>query len=230
MQLKLRDFLLVNAQALFNPSDTVTIQIFDIDGNDVTPANPGNECSELGGIGTTGIFRWPYANLVTPPDAYAEFVWIMTNQLGDTQIDVDSFTPEDPNTVVHIPFDIDVKKVGINKGDSFETEFRIETNSVDSEVRVEFSDGVTSESTTINKATSNVTGGGIDQVKLIAFDIDGSFVIYRVYLSSAETASFDTTRHLDMKVTLTTPDSKVFTRKYKIPFTETPALTYDTVP
>ena len=229
MELNLKDIESAHAHALFADGDDVTIQLFDVAGLDVTPSNPADECVQ---IGTTGIFRWPYSRLEDIPKVYQEYTWIMTNQSAVVKRDIDSFASF-PLTVFSVPFDVDVSKLSINKGDSFEPEIRVDTNSTGLNVAVEFSDGETSTSTTIYKATSDITDrgdglpGGDDQVKLVAQG--DTFQIFRIFLSGDETVLFDS-RHVDMKITAETNDGKTQTIKKKIPFTQTAAIGFDTVP
>ncbi len=227
MELNLKDIQDAHAQALFADGDTVTIQLYDKDRNDVTPALLADTiCVQFG---TTGIFQWPYANLDSFPTGYEEYTWTMTNQLSIKQIDVDSFASY-PSSFLSIPFDVDLSTEAINKGDSFNPQFRVDTNVPELEVRIEYTD----MTTYIYKATSNVadrgdgSAGGDDQVILAASDIDGAFKIYRAYLSGDETNTFSG-RFVDMKITVTTPDNKTQTKKYKIGFSQTSAIGFDLV-
>lgn len=231
MNLKLKDINESHAQARFNTGDTVNIQLFDKDRIDITPVLSGDRvCVEMG---ASGLFQWPYANLDDTPTEYEEYTWTMTNQLSAIQSDVDTFEDEDPRTFFSVPFDVDVSKLGINKGDSFEPEIRVDTNSQNLNVAVEFSDGKTSDSTTILKATSDIAdrgdgvSGGDDQVKLIAQG--DTFQIFRIFLDGDETATFKS-NFVDMKITAETRDGKIQTIKKKIPFSQTPAIGFDTVP
>ena len=225
MEYSLKDIDGAHARALFSVGDTVTIKIFDKDDVEVTPPNPDNICQAYGELDT---FNWPYSNLSTLPKVFQEYSWIMTNQLGTKKRDVDSFSSF-PKTILMAPFDVDVSTLAINKGDSFEPEIRIDTNSTDLNVAIEFSD----METTIYKATSDITDrgdgdpGGDDQVLLIAQG--DTFQIFRIYLSGDETESFDS-RFVDMKITAETKDGKLQTIKKKIPFTETAAIGFDSVP
>ncbi len=230
MDYKLADISNANARALFSVGDDVTIKIYDKDDTDVTPANPDDECIPYGELDT---FLWPYSNLVTLPTTFQEYSWVMTNGT-EKQRDVDSFAST-PSSVLAIPFDVDLTKESIYKGDSFEPTFRIDSNISDLKVKIEFSDGETSDSTIIYKATSNVTdrgdeeAGADDQVILAAEDISGTFLIYRSFLSGDETALFEG-RFVDMLITVTTPDNKTQTRAYKIGFFVKSAIGFDTVP
>lgn len=224
MDYNLRDIATAHARALFSIGDTVTIKIYDKDDTDVTPAGPNNVCSPYGELDT---FKWPYTNLVNNPTASQEYSWVMTNDT-DKQRDVDLFSAGGA-TFFSVPFDVDVSKLGINKGDSFELEIRVDTNSTDLNVAVEFSD----MDITILKATSDIAdrgdgvAGGDDQVKLVAQG--DTFQIFRIFLSGDETATF-TSNFVDMKITAETKDGKLQTIKKKIPFSQTPALNFDLVP
>lgn len=222
MNLKLKDIATSNAQARFTTGDTVTIkEIFDRNRLDITPALPDDRlCFEFG---TSGLFQWPYANLDDTPTEYEEYTWTMTNQLSAIQSDVDTFEDEDPRTFFSVPFDVDVSKLGINKGDSFEPEIRVDTNSQNLNVAVEFTD----TDVTINKLTKDIVGGSDSQVKLVAQG--DTFQIFRIFLSGDETATF-TSRFVDMKITAETKDGKLQTIKKKIAFSQTPALNFDLVP
>jgi hypothetical protein len=230
MDYNLKDIESANARSLFSVGDTVTIKIYDKDDNDVTPANPDDECTPYGELDT---FLWPYSNLVTLPTEFQEYSWVMTNGTNK-QRDVDSFASL-PDSVLDVPFDVDLSKKSIYKGDSFEPTFRIDSNISDLKVKVWFSDGETSSSTNIYKATANVVdrgdgeAGDDDQVILIAEDISGTFLIYRSFLSGDETAVFEG-RFVDMMITVTTPDDKTQTRAYKIGFFTKSAIGFDTNP
>ena len=231
MDFNLKDIQSAYAQALFTDGDTVTIAVYK-NGSSTPESLTSNVCAQKG---TTGIFEWSYSNLTTPPTIFQQYTWIMTNQSSDQQRDVDSVSPIDPTSVLAVPFDVDLSKESIYKGDSFEPTFRIDSNISDLKVKIEFSDGETSDSTIIYKATSNVTdrgdeeAGADDQVILAAEDISGTFLIYRSFLSGDETALFEG-RFVDMLITVTTPDNKTQTRAYKIGFFEKSAIGFDTVP
>lgn len=228
MEFYLSEFALVSAESKFTIGDTVTIKIYDKDDVDVTPASPNDECYA---IGDGSVFRWDYSNLTTPSE-YQKYLWTMINQSAIEKTDVDVFSAVDSKSVFLIPFDIDVSTLAINKGDAFEPEIRIDTNSLDLNVAVEFSDGETGDSTTIYKATSDISDrgdglpGGDDQVLLVAQG--DTFQIFRIFLSGDETATFES-RFVDMKITAETKDGKIQTTKKKIPFTETSAINFDTV-
>ena len=230
MQRFLKDIENASAQALLNIGDTVNIRMYDKTGSLVTltdslcipfPAPDNNK------------FRWPYSNLDTIPEDFEEYTWIMDNGTGLEESDVDSFSPEDPRCFFSVPFDVDVSTLAINKGDSFEPEIRVDTNALGLNVVVLFSDGETSDSTNIYKATSDVADrgdglpGGDDQVKLVAQG--DTFQIFRIFLSGDETVLFDS-RFVDMKITAETKDGKTQTVKKKIAFTEDPAINFDLVP
>jgi len=228
MNLKLKDINKSNAQARFITGDTVNIlEIFDKDRVNVTPALAGDKvCTEMG---TSGMFQWPYANLDDIPTEYEEYTWTMENQLSAIQSDVDTFEGEDPRCFFSVPFDVDVSKLGINKGDSFEPEIRIDTNSQNLNVAVEFSD----MDVYIYKATSDIAdrgdgvAGGNEQVKLVAQG--DTFQIFRIFLSGDETTTF-TSNFVDMKITAETKDGKTQTVKKKIAFSQTPSIGFDVVP
>lgn len=227
MNYNLKDFQEASAKALFSAGDTVTIKVYDKDDVDVTPDSPDDECTPYGELDT---FKWDYSTLAEIPTTFQEYSWVMINQSGTKKRDADPFSSH-PLAFLSIPFDVDLSTKSINKGDTFEPEFRIDTNVQDLEVRIEFSD----METYIYKGTSNVAdrgdgvAGGIDQVKLTAEDLDGAFQIFKVYLSGDETVTFDS-RYVDMKITATTPDNKTQTIKKKVPFSITPAIGFDTVP
>ncbi len=230
MEYKLKDIETVaHARALFSVGDDVKILIYDKDGTDVTPASPNDECTPYGELDT---FSWPYSNLENIPTESQEYSFIMRNQLDVPQRDVDYFFSS-PATVFLTPFDTDLSKTKINKGDAFEPEIRIDTNTTDLNVVVQFSDGETSASTTIYKATSDVAdrgdgeAGGDDQILLVAQG--DTFQIFRIFLSGDETVLF-ASRFVDMKTTAETNDGKTQTVKKKIPFTETQAINFDLVP
>lgn len=229
MEYNLNDINEARARALFSVGDTVTIKVFDKDGVDVTPDSPDDECTAYGELDT---FEWAYSNLASFPTSFEEYSWIMTNQTSTKQRDVDSFSSS-PATVFLTPFDTDVSTIPINKGDVYEPEIRIDTNTPDLNVVVQFSDGETSTSTTIYKATSDISdrgdgeAGGIDQIKLVAQG--DTFQIFRIFLSGDETVLF-ASRFVDMKITAVINNVKPQTVKKKIPFTETAAINFDLVP
>ena len=219
MEYNIKDAEQVNAQGLFSTDDTVTIQLFNRERVDVTPLSPGEECVE---IGTTGIFQWSYVNLDDLPTEYEEYTFIMTNQTGSKQRDVDVFSIYNP-TVFLVPFEVKIEsEESINKGDAWEPELRLDTNSPDLKVAIELTDG----DTTINKYTANIDQGGDDQVKLLS-EAD-TFQIFRLYLSGEETKSFES-RFLDVKISAQTQSGKTQTTKMKVPFSEIPAISFDMV-
>jgi len=221
MEYKLSDLeSTAHARALFNVGDTVTIQIFDKDGVDVTPASPDNECSPYGELDT---FAWPYANLETAPTEAQEYSWIMTSQSGSKQRDTDYFSSL-PNTIFHIPFEIDIIEFPVFKGDSWEPEIRIDTNAVNLMVAIELTD----MDTTFNFYTSNIEGGGDDQIKLIS-DTE-TYKIYRLFMTPAQTEAF-ASRFMDMTVSAGTQIGQLqTTRKEKIPFQEVSAINFTPLP
>ena len=225
MNFNLSEFSVESAEAKFTIGDVVTIKIYDKDDVDVTPNSPDDECYP---IGDGSIFRWDYSNLTIPTE-YQKYLWTMINQSATERTDVDVFSAVEIKSTLMIPFDIDLSKKSIYKGDSFEPTFRIDSNISALKVQVEFSDGETSTSTIINKATANVVDGGDDQVLLVAEDVSGTFLIYRVFLSGDETATFDS-RFVDIRITVTTPDNKTQTQVYKIGFFEKTAIGFDTNP
>jgi hypothetical protein len=222
MELNLKDIQDAHAQALFANGDTVTIQLFDKERNDVTPALLADTvCVQFG---TTGIFQWPYANLDSFPVGYEEYTWTMTNQLNAKQIDIDSFASI-PSTFLQIPFDINIWEQTVNKADDWQPEFRIDSNSSGLKVSIELTDGTT----TIYKATSNVTdrgdgeAGGDDQILLLA-EMD-TFQYFRLLVSGTETESFGS-RFMDLKISVKTSNDIVQTPtvRKKIGFTEQSAI------
>jgi hypothetical protein len=225
MELKLKDFQSSHAQAKFFADDTVTIQIYDKDRNDITPASPDDECVPFA-VGSN-LFQWPYSNLGNTPATFQEYTWTMTNQDGLEQTDVDVFS-SDPETIFMIPFDVDIEKIDINKGDSWEPVFRVDTTSENLKIGIELADMKTPDydQTIINKYTANITGGGDDQVKLVAQG--DTFQFFRVFLSGDETILFGS-RYIDMKITIETAGGQISTVKKKIPFTQTSAITFDSV-
>ena len=221
MDYKLKDIGDAHARALFSVGDAVTIQIFDKDGTDVTPTSPADECTAYGELDT---FQWPYSNLATLPTVFQEYSWVMTNQSSIKQRDVDSFSAGG-GTFLQIPFDINIFEQNIVKGNDWNPEFRIDSNSSGLKVAIELSD----METYIYKATSNVTdrgdgeAGGDDQILLLS-EMD-TFQYFRLYLSGTETESFDS-RNMDMAITVKTADDIIQTPtvKKKIGFTEFSAI------
>ena len=204
MEYNIKDAAQVNAQGLFATGDTVTIELFNRERADVTPTLVADRaCVEMG---TSGIFQWPYANLDDLPTEYEEYTFIMTSQTGSKQRDVDVFSIYNP-TVFLVPFEIKLEsEESINKGDAWEPELRLDTNSPDLKVAIELTDG----DTTINKYTANIDQGGDDQVKLLS-EAD-TFQIFRLYLSGEETKSFES-RYLDVKISAQTQSGKIQTTK-----------------
>jgi len=228
MNLKLKDIETSHAQAKFTTGDTVNIvELFDQNRLDILPVLSADRvCIEMG---TSAIFQWTYANLDSIPTEFEEYTWTMENQSSLKKSDVDTFEDSDSRSVFLTPFDVDVSKLGINKGDSFEPEIRVDTNSANLNVVVEFSD----TDITILKATSDIAdrGDGVagadDQVIL---DAQGSsYQIFKIFLSGDETETF-TSNFVDMKITAETKDGKTQTIKKKIKFSQTPALNFDLVP
>lgn len=228
MDFNLKDIQNAYAQALFADGDTVTIAVYKT-GSSTPETLTSNVCSQ---IGTTGIYTWSYSNLTTPPSAFEQYTWIMTNLSSIKQRDVDSFSAGG-ETFFSVPFDVDVSTLAINKGDTFEPEIRVDTNSSNLNVAVLFTDGETSSSVNIYKATSDIADrgdglpGGDDQVKLVAQG--DTFQIFRIFLSGDETNTFSG-RFVDMEITAETNDGKTQTIKKKIGFSQTAAIGFDTVP
>ena len=219
MDYNLSDINDAHARALFAIGDTVTIQIFDKDGSDVTPDSPDDECTPYGELDT---FEWPYSNLESLPTSFQEYSWIMTNQTSDKQRDVDSFA-SGPVTIFHIPFEIDIIEFPVFKGDSWEPEIRIDTNAENLMVAVELTD----MDTTFNFYTSNIEGGGDDQILLIADT--ATYKIYRLLMTGTQTGTF-ASRFMDMTVSAGTQIGQLqTTRKEKIPFAEVPAINFSPV-
>lgn len=206
-----------HARGLFAIGDTVTIQIFDKDGTDVTPSGlDEDKCDPYGELDT---FAWPYSNLEDIPTEANEYSWIMKNQLNVPQRDVDYFSSV-RGTIFAIPFEINIIEFPVFKGDSWEPEFRIDTTADNLMVAVELTD----METTVNLYTSNITDGGDDQILLIS-DTE-TYKIYRLFVSPAQTASF-ASRFMDMKVTAGTQIGQLQTAiKEKIPFAETSAISF----
>ena len=216
MDYNLSDISEAHARALFAIGDTVTIQVFDKDGVDVTPASPDDECNPYGELDT---FEWPYSDLETLPTSFEEYSWIMTNLTGSKQRDVDSFASV-PSTIFHIPFEIDITEFPVYKGDSWEPEIRIDTNAENLMVAIELTD----MDTTFNFYTSNIEGGGDDQIKLIS-DTE-TYKIYRLLMTGAQTGTF-ASRFMDMTVSAGTQIGQLqTTRKEKIPFQEVSAINF----
>lgn len=219
MDYKLKDISGAHARALFSIGDDVTIQVFDKDGSDVTPDSPDDECTAYGELDT---FEWSYSNLETLPSEFQEYSWIMTNQASIKQRDVDSFAST-PNTIFHIPFEIDIIEFPVFKGDSWEPEIRIDTDAPDLLVAIELTD----MDTTFNFYTSNIDGGGDDQILLISDT--GTYKIYRLLMTGTQTGTF-ASRFMDMKVSAGTQIGQLqTTRKEKIPFQEVSAINFSPI-
>jgi len=60
--------------AVFNPGDTVTIDIYDLDTD--TKVVSGETCVEVAGTGATGVFKYEFTRAITEKK---EYLWIMTN-------------------------------------------------------------------------------------------------------------------------------------------------------
>ena len=229
MELNLKDISSASAQGLFNVGDTVSIVLYKSD-QTLEPLDSA-VCDPFPSP-NNDMFQWNYSDITDLPTDYEEYAWVMTNQVGIKQRDVDSFSTGG-ETFFSVPFDVDVSKLAINKGDTFEPEIRVDTNSLDLNVAVLFTDGETSDSTNIYKATSDVVDrgdglpGGDDQVKLVAQG--DTFQIFRIFLSGDETSTFSG-RFVDMEITAETNDGKIQTIKKKIGFSQTPAIGFDTVP
>ncbi len=219
MDYNLKDISEARARALFSVGDTVTIQVFDKDGSDVTPANPDDECTPYGELDT---FEWPYSNLAALPAEFQEYSWVMVNQMGIKQRDVDSFASV-ASTVFHIPFNIDIIEFPVFKGDSWEPEIRIDATAEDLMVAIELTD----MDTTFNFYTSNIEDGGDDQILLISDT--ATYKIYRLFVTGTQTGTF-ASRYMDMTVSAGTQIGQLqTTRKEKIPFAEVSAINFSPV-
>lgn len=218
MDYNLKDISTAHARALFGVGDDVTIKIYDKDDTDVTPAGPDNECSPYGELDT---FKWPYTNLVSLPTSSQEYSWIMTNGT-EKQRDADLFSAGGA-TFLQIPFDTNIWEQTVNKGDVWEPEFRVDTNSTGLKVTIELTDMIA----TFYKATSNVAdrgdgnAGGDDQVLLLC-EAD-TFHNFRIYVTDVETKTFDS-NYMDITITVETSDGKIQTLRKKVGFTEISAI------
>jgi len=213
----------------FGIGDSVTIKIYNAETQIELPTDDA-VCLDTNG---NGFFYWNFSNLTAQPTAFMRLHWIMTNVALDIQsgfIDVGGWVEliAAQKTFLMIPFSIDISKQGVNKGDSWEPEFRIDTNVSGLKVSAELTDLATVDydQTIVSKATSNITGGGDDQLLLVA-EAD-TFKIYRIYVTGDETASFGS-RFFDLTITVKTADDQTLTTIIrKIQFTETPAIKFDT--
>ncbi len=221
MKFTLEEFSEATAEAKFTIGDTVTIKLYDKDNNDVTPVSPGNECVA---IGDGSFFRWPYSNITPAPTEYQSYLWTMTNQTAIERSDIDVFGVDTSReTIFHVPFEIDIIQFPVFKGDSWEPEIRIDTNAVDLMVAVELTD----MDTTFNFYTSNIVGGGDDQILLVS-DTE-TYKIYRLFMTPEQTEAF-ASRFMDMTVSAGTQIGQLqTTRKEKIPFQEVSAIKFSPV-
>ena len=90
-------------------------------------------------------------------------------------------------------------------------------------VAVELTDGTLTD----NFYTSNIEGGGDDQILLISDT--ATYKIYRLFMTTAQTAAF-ASRFMDMTVSAGTQIGQLqTTRKEKIPFAEVPAINFSPV-
>lgn len=211
----------IKAIAGFTTGDTVTIAVRNV-ATGLQEALDDASCTEWG---TSGYFEWDFQNLTNFPTEYGHYHWEMDNGVGTKKTDeviIGGYINEIQRTYLMVPFDVDIEDQPINKGDAWEPKFQIYGNAQGLKVKVELSD----ITTTIEKANSEVDGGDDTQVKLVA--MGDTFQIYRVYATGDETATFDS-NFLDVKITVETQDGKVQTTTKKIPFTQSPAISWDTV-
>lgn len=210
----------------FEIGSDVTIKVY----NALTQAElPTNDdvCVDTNG---NGFFYWNFSNLTTQPTAFTRLHWVMTDGDVEQSEIVDAGGWSDlvvtPKTYLLIPFDVDIEKIAINKGDSWEPYFRVDSDDPLIKVSVELSDMGTPDydQTVINKYTSNIVGGGDDQVLRIA--LTDTFQFFRIFLSGDETVLFGS-KYVDMKITIENSGGQISTVKKKIPFTQTSAITFD---
>lgn len=111
----------------------------------------------------------------------------------------------------------------IDRGADWDPRFELEITDVDTEIRVDITD---SGGNVLSKATANVSGGADDQVKLVS--TGDVFLIWRLYVSSAETAIFGSGK-ITLNITATLSDTTVITKAYSIPVSSTDAITWNSV-
>lgn len=85
----LTDIPLLHAIGVFQTGDTVTIEVRDLSDDSIVVLS-SNACSE---IGATGVFKWPYSNITTPPTTIKEYQYTMTDGVdtANDQLEFDTF-------------------------------------------------------------------------------------------------------------------------------------------
>lgn len=111
----------------------------------------------------------------------------------------------------------------IDRGADWDPRFDLEITDSDTEIRVDITE---SGGNVLSKATANVSGGGDDQVKLIA--TGDVFLSYRIYIDSLETALFGDGK-VTLNITATLSDDTVITQAYSIPVSSTSAIQWNNV-
>lgn len=206
----------------FDPGDTVTIVLYNAATGIAVPIDSA-VCTPWG---TSGIFEWDFQNITDFPTAYGNYYFVMKNTGGTVIVSepviIGGYINDIQKTVLLIPFTVNLEKIAINKGDSWEPVFQVDGNVQGLKVKVELSD----IETTINKANAAVEGGADNQVDLVA--AGDTFQIYRLHVAGTETVLFDS-NFVDIKITIETLDGKIQTTKQKVPFSQSPAISWDTV-
>jgi hypothetical protein len=108
----------------------------------------------------------------------------------------------------------------IDRGATWTPRFELEVTDTDTEIRVDITEG---GGNVLSKATANVSGGGDDQVKLIA--TGDAFLIYRIYISATETSLFGSGK-INLNITSTLSDNTRISNAYVIPTSSTSAITW----
>ena len=111
----------------------------------------------------------------------------------------------------------------IDRGADWDPRFELEITDSNTQIKIDITD---SGGNVLSKATANVSGGADDQVKLIS--TGDVFLIWRLYVSAAETAIFGSGK-IVLNITATLSDTTVITKAYSIPVSSTDAITWDSV-
>jgi len=204
----------------FTTLDTVTISIYDLATGLEEPVDSAS-CTE---ILTTGKFSWNFSNLTDQPTEFKRFLWVMDN--GSTKVrdvvDVAGWVEKVGvvNNIIEFPA-ISMDKEAIIVGNTWTPKFDVKSTDKLMKVKIDITDG---GGNVLSKATSNVAGGGDDQLKLLCSG--DTFQTFRLYVSATESAQFIGGRTIHMNITVTLTDLTVLTIAHVVPTSQTVAITW----
>lgn len=223
MRYTLAELLTLPVVGAFTSLDTVTITLYDLATGLVEPIDSAS-CTE---ILTSGEFTWNFSDLTTQPTVFKRFLWVMSNGSTKVQdvVDVAGWVENVAvvNNIIEFPA-IAIDGGEIIVGDTWSPKFDVKSVDAAMKVKIDIIDG---GGNTLSKATSNVSGGGDDQIKLIC---EGdTFLTFRLYVTASESALFTGGNSIQLNISITLTDTTVITNAYVIPVSATSAITWGMV-